>query len=660
MDIVTAKSRRPLAILAVAALALIAGAFLAPGVPFIVDGGVYLDMAASLADHHTLAVGGNGGVEGAPALTKHLTVARGTAVMPQYPSGYAFLAAPFYAAFGAHGLMLMNALAFALCIWMTRRLATILYSDDLGLLAALLFALATFAPTYMFGVWPQMLALGFYLGAITLAAESVKGDARGWRMLFLSGLVVGLGVNVRIDIFLAGIAIFFWLRLFARPKDRIAPLMLLFGAAPGFLLAAWLNDLKFGAFTPFAYGDDSGLDSAGRYLPLAAAGAALTVVLWTLNAPALFDRAISRPYRRYSFVAFGVAAIAILALTPLRDFAWRMIKGGYVLVINLQAHDAYYQEGVERNEFGQLMFWNYPKKALIQSIPWLPLSIIPIWSAIRGRAAKATTLCFLAAAAPIAFYSMNQWHGGGSYSLRYFLPALPFLAILAMNGFQTLRGSAAIKRETLLVMLFVAGSLYLGLQEFGHAQIRWLAPASLYPQWLIALALAVALAGALAMEKAAFNRTAIMISLFAFAYATALNLYEEISHERTRAEQEAMAQDISAPIPEGALVLTTLQTTLIPAEAHGAYVMAAKKRWAAAGAKAAMAFQAAGRCVYFQNSLAVSLIEDSLPAPIDMTPLWAPSVKFASDPRLAFFTLKDAPAKCRVAFLTTPLETPAP
>ena len=638
---------KPPVAFAAVAIVLAAGAFLAPGAPFIIDGGVYYDMARAMAENGALATAADSGVPGAPPLVRLLSVVHDGAVYPQYPSGYAFIAAPLYAAFGVHGLMLMNALGFALSIWLTYFIALRFYGAGVARWAAGVFAAATFAPTYAFGIWPHHLSLAFWLGAVACAviANDAPGKRAFYGMLAASGLLIGAGFNIRIDVFLAALAVFFWLRLFARPQDRLAPLALLAGMTPGLLAASLLNYEKFGALLPLSYGASKGMASLGIYLPIAAAAGAACAAMWALNVPALASACFSKTRRPWALAASGLV-IAAVAVSPLGDMLWRMIKGVYVLVVNLQAHDAYYQAGVERNEYGQLLFWGYPKKALIQSLPWMALVALPAAAAFRLRRFSALGLCALCVAAPICFYALNQWHGGGSYSMRYFLPATPFLAVLAAAGLRELVGDRPVARQTLLAAMAGASVLYLGLAEIGKASDRFLTPASLYPQWLIAAALVGAIGFYLARGGDRARAAALHLAIFALAYAATVNLYEEIVHERTRAEQSAIANDISAPLREGSLVVTPMPILLIPAEAGGVSVAAPTTHTAAAAAQAAEAFAAAGRCVYFHNSYARDLVAPHLTRGIDPSAFWAASLRFSGDPRLAFFTFADA-ADCR-------------
>ncbi len=632
-----------------AAIAIFAGAFLMPAAPFIIDGGIYYQMAQAMAEHGALFIADTGGVDSAPPLAKQLTIIHNEKVYPQYPSGYALLAAPFFKVLGVRGLIVMNALGFAASIWLTFAIGRRLYDEQIGAWSAAIFALATFAPTYAFAIWPHMVSLAFWLGAIYAAilaqATPARRDALG--LYILSGLLIGAALNIRIDAFLAALTIFFWLRIFSRPDDRLAPLALAIGAAPGLLLSAWLNQLKFGAFTPFSYGDSVGNDSLGRYAAVIALVGAAGAAAWAFNLPRLAQK--TRATRHPRIMAWLAAAglVAILALTPAGALAWRMAKGVYVLVVNLQAHDAYYQAGVERNEYGHLLFWGYPKKALLQSLPWAPLITAPALFLFRGRAVSGTSLCLLAIAGPIAFYALNQWHGGGSYSMRYFIPTLPFLAILGASGLRWLTAGAGIRRQTALIALLSACIIFAALQQVGLTQERFMTPTALYPQWLIAAALCAAICIAFSAPPGARKGfIASWAALFALGYGLAVNLYEGVVHARTLAEQRAMARDISAPIDAGALVITGMPLSFIPAEQRGVQVMTIWDKSTAGPAAAAHAFADEGRCVYFHNSYARDLAAEALGRPIDPAPLWAASRRFSGDPRLAFFVLEGARADC--------------
>ncbi|NNL90376.1 MAG: hypothetical protein HKP25_15045 [Marinicaulis sp.] len=230
-------------------------AFLAPPSPFIIDGGVYLDMARSMADHGALHIVAADAPEDAPALAKYLTHEFGGKIFPQYPSGYAILAAPFYMLFGVHGLMLLNAIGAGLSIWLTWRAAAKLYDVETARIAAALLCLATFLLNYSFSIWPHSLTLAICLAAVNFAIDGAdEKDARQRSVKFaLAGASIGVAINIRVDAILFAPILLVWMKLFARSHDRISPPAFLVGLIPGLVAASLLNDAKFGVFSPFSY-----------------------------------------------------------------------------------------------------------------------------------------------------------------------------------------------------------------------------------------------------------------------------------------------------------------------------------------------------------------------------------------------------------------------
>ncbi len=627
---------------------MLAGVFLMAPAPFIIDGGIYLDMARAMANDGSLAIAGNGGVEGAPALTKYLTHGIDGRVYPQYPSGYALLAAPFYKLMGVRGLILINAIAALASIWLTWRIAVHFYTAKIAGYAALIFALATFLLSYAFSIWPHALSLGFLLGSIYCAVTATKGKNRPRQLalMFACGLLIGAGINIRVDVILAFPIVFLWLRLFARPDDRITPGLLLVGMIPGLMLASWLNLTKFGVFSPFSYGPSVGADSIERYIPIMIAGVAFLVGVWLLNAPQIARIAMNRLGVK---ACVGVIVFAALvAVLVAGDFFWKILYGAYVLVINLQAHDAYFQEGVERNSYGQLLFWGYAKKALVQSLAFLPLVIIPAFQFIRGKNIAGTGLCLLAVAAPVVFYSMSQWHGGGSYNMRYFMPALPFIAILSAAGLHAIAAKGALPRQTTLVIIVSAAIAYFLMQTISQGSPALYAPAALYPQWMIAGVLAgLVIVFLYRSGSGRISRLAYCTSIFALSYSAFVNFSDFADDAKARAIQHAIAAAIAHDIADDALVLSRLPILLIEAEMNGAAVMIATDDNIAQSLAAAQAFERAGRCVYFHNSMIARLMAAHLPeGAIAPQPSWAGNPAYPGDPRLAFFTLTSGQSRC--------------
>lgn len=653
---IAALNRAPVIFAAIAAAAL-AGAFLAPPMPFIVDGVVYQDMARAMAEEGALHIADNAGIEGAPPLERWLGTARDGKVYPQYPSGYALIAGPFYAALGVRGLMVLNALAGALALALTWRLAMRLYADKtLAWCAVAILGGATYLSNYLFAVWPHALALAFYLGAIACAAEgAARRRARAiaaW--LGASGLLVGAGFTVRLDAILALPAILIWLRLFAAPSpadnpdappkgSRLAAGALLTGMLPGLALAAWLNWLKFENANPFTYGRTGGLADAAAYAPLLAAGALALAILWLadLKAPA---RALWR--RAPRAVTLGGALAGAGAAAAAWSVVWPALHGAWTLVFDLQAlRPDRFQAGVGYNEHGHLLFWGVAKRALIQSLPFAALAVIPVIEFFRGRNASAHALCLLAGAAPVAFYAVNEWHGGGGFNLRYFIPALPFIAVLAAFGFLVLARAPALRARVFCLACILAGALGFLAFQIANAASRgepaWSVPLELYPQSALfwALALAAAVAALWAKAGPPFRTAAALLAAFTIGYGASVNSFDKARHEKTRAVQLEMGEVIARAIPPGSLILAEYRAILLPAEAKGAHVMEVFDAARAAGVRALKAFAGAGRCVYVQGEgVRRRLLDESPDVGIAETGAFAGPERFRGEPYLVFFS----------------------
>lgn len=411
---------------------------------FTVDEGVYHMMARSMARDGSLEVW-NGYAE-TPSeelvyslLRKDLRDPSAPRLIPQYPSVYAFIAAPFYMTGGIKGLFWINLLAFFGTIWATAAIARRLYGDrSVALNAVLFLILATFSWEYAQGIWPHTLSMllvsaAVLVGLVALDRDS-PGQAAGWTVL--AGLIIGLAAGIRYDAILVAPAIALPF-LLASPA-RVRPLAgLAAGLVPGLLLLAMTNEAKFGVFSPFTYGTDSqgGATSVGGYIPLVVAGVAVIVLAW------LTTRAPVRKYlrgRTLWIAAAGIAAAAAIALIPqTRALAWRLIAGAWELVVDLRARPDIVEWGVSRTPTGGLAYGDSLKKALLQSCPWLVLLAIPIAGWLRRRD-SGTALLLLVIGAFITLYGYQRWHGGLGFNMRYFLPFLPLGAILAAHGWSEL------------------------------------------------------------------------------------------------------------------------------------------------------------------------------------------------------------------------------
>ena len=412
--------------LAVAAIVLFAFV-IDPPLPFVNDGFVYFAMVASLVDQGSLAFENGYEEFGSKSLmTFHFIPVDGR-LMPQYPSGWAFLAAPFYALGGIYGLILLNVLATLLTLWLIRAAGRILFEDDhLGLVAALLYAFATYAYDYAGAVWPHAPTVAAIVGGMVAAGLAWRRDDLRW--VLVAGLVLGFAVNLRVDAILPAAALAVWLlAVMRRPYRALA--VLLAALLPGLAVASALNYAKFGILNPISYGrTEEGatrLDFYADLLPVAVAAA--------LGSLALGLEAVRRTLARPP-VALALAAACIvvfIAVSPLRALAERLLVGAAGLVISLNFYADRGHQIFHTMPDGATWFMGWPKKALLQSLPYAAVVLYVLPGLFRGRDRAAIALCVLVALSILLPFAYAGWVGGVANHMRYLLHLVPMLLLLS-------------------------------------------------------------------------------------------------------------------------------------------------------------------------------------------------------------------------------------
>jgi 4-amino-4-deoxy-L-arabinose transferase-like glycosyltransferase len=480
-----------------AVVLLVHALVLAPAGFINTDEFVYAAMPERLLAEGSLFFGnGYGEIPSRTLELLSLTPGRG-GLTPKAPSGYAFLAAPFFALAGIRGLVLVNTLAAIGVLALTYRLARTLFDDeDMALNAALILGLTTYFADYAFAIMPHATATLFMLAAGVCAAESAKRGRGGPTRAALAGLMLGLGVNVRLDVIMLAPLLAAWLIANAPSPWRSAGALVL-GLAPGLAVAAALNEATLGTLNPLAYradwaqrSDATSLAGFGQLAPLLIAGA--------LAAGAFAFGAVRRWMLGWRGAVTCGAGLALLVALPLTSgLVLRILEGLYVLVINLQAYDprGTYSAQPVVIEGGWILFAGNVKKALFESLPYAGFLVLPLAGLFRGRDRGALALLFLVAAAWCAFFALRQWHGGQATNMRYFFPVLPLLAILAAAAWRDLKARAPTPpigpgRALLLALAGAAGlvAIWLNDKPFGlFALVGGL-------KWLLALGLAIALA----------------------------------------------------------------------------------------------------------------------------------------------------------------------
>lgn len=383
------------------------------------------------------------------------------ALYPITPPFYAALAWPFQRALGWSGLFWMNALALLAVVGLTARLAHEMFGDRrLSAVAASVLVLATYLWEYSQGAWPHLLATLAIVAALLAAwrGQRAASDAAAWRACALAGLILGVGIGVRLDVALAAPALALPFVL-AESGRRLRGLGLLLGALPPLLLLTFMNHLKFGVALPFSYGP--GVSDAGdwtRYLPVALLGGAGVLLLLGLRQPRVLE--LLRARMGTCVAVILVAAAAVVALPELREFFARLASGVTTLAVDLRSmRSDIVRPALSRSAGDGLIYYGHLKKAWLQSLPYLGLLLVPLVAAARAHRdrSRLEPLLLLPATALLVF-GYFHWDGGLSLNLRYLTPSLPCVAILVAWALREIEARRAV--PALVIGAWCAAALF--------------------------------------------------------------------------------------------------------------------------------------------------------------------------------------------------------
>jgi 4-amino-4-deoxy-L-arabinose transferase-like glycosyltransferase len=203
--------------------------------PFTSDGNTYVEMARAMLERGSWSVdNGLGLVSSRELALEHMLTIRDRLV-PKYPPFYPLIAAPFYGAFGIHGLIALNAAALAAALVLFYGLARRLFDPMPSLLAAAALSFATPLFSYAILLDPHLSAVALVLGAIAAALAGGPAHSRNAVALAAgSGALAGLATGVRLQNLVVALVVGWELWRGAERRKR-APA---FAAAYAFCLAA--------------------------------------------------------------------------------------------------------------------------------------------------------------------------------------------------------------------------------------------------------------------------------------------------------------------------------------------------------------------------------------------------------------------------------------
>lgn len=373
---------------------------------FVTDEAVYFLMVKSVAENRPLEIWNGLDEIDHPALrfTSLAVVSMGR-LYAQYPPLYAFIAYPFYVAFGFHGLFLLNLFAFSASMLLLYLIVRRVFGDRLlGAAGVVAFSLFTYSLGFSIELWPHMLSVAMVLASFYLTIGSEKRSLG----FIVAGFVSASAVGVRYQNVVFSFILFFYI-LFECGLARSG--VFLAGLSLPLALVLSINYLIFGGVT-VGY---SALDypSYWHFALLST----LFFVLWSA-----YPRLRVKFSRMRIFMFFLVIVLSMLVLLQIADSNWagkfeKSLKVVYAEVVDM---------------------WSFPlvdyfrRMSLLQAAPFLVLAFFGVIKAL-GEDKRPVFLFVVFSLAEIVFFSsIVGIYGSGTFTMRYFLESVPFLAALSL------------------------------------------------------------------------------------------------------------------------------------------------------------------------------------------------------------------------------------
>ena len=517
---------------------------------FLVDEFVYYLSAQNFADSSSWVIENGFDAFGSQNLVFFNLVAGPNGLVSQYPVGSTILGAPLVHVLGVRGLILVNAASAVGMIFLTRSVARSLFRDEVvALLATLLLVFCTYFVEFAIAIWPHALSSFLTLASIKLFLLALEAEpGRDWKLSGAAGLLIGLAFLVRTDALLIVPAFGAVAMLYCnRPVRFLAAGGI--GLFPAFAVAAWANWHKFGNANPISYGAGSGGISVSQHQGMIYLSGALLALL-VLARHVRWQSRWSKPV-----ILGGVAGLAVLwyFIPSANSILNRYAFGAYNLLADLTLTPDR-RAGVMSQGNGTVAFWGLPKKALGQSLPWLPALL---WVFLRpwgSENRRSLLFCLIALALWTMPFFLLAWHGGLGSNMRYFHSILPLIAILgalAITQISTIAVSALrplISGYALGIAAILVWTMFAPTGLFGAHQVL-----STYVLLLVTITLlVVSISGATspAVAKLAVGTIAVGLGV-----STALGLIQDLSLSQLHRNENRWINDALAGLPTPSLII---------------------------------------------------------------------------------------------------------
>jgi hypothetical protein len=451
-------------------------------------------------------------------------------IYPQYPAGYAFVTLPLFLAYGKAGLFAVNSLCFGAILWLVYRIQMLLFTARFSAWAAVaMTAFGGYMWVYSHAIAPHLLQVSILLGAAYLMLQAFMGQSKcSARSYVFAGLLFGLALTVRYDSLFA-LPMLLLPLVFANPVRWRALALIMPGIALALAFLSITNFLKFGSYMPFTY-DSTNLAGHANFKPIYVymmlAGAAFLAVIWAATRLKAKDKL---PPAKPLFLIGTAFFSIVVALLP--DWIVTFLYGLNLTVVDYASLplDAKISDSATRTEGGGFLYLGEYKRALLQSAPFIALlGLLLLQPKLKIPSREWVWLVWLALVPTvfIFFFSLLRWDGGFAYHMRYYIPTLPFFAMIAAQALWRFVQAANFERSQWTSPIIVGVALSIGavLYADGAPEVtrEWMLLQ--LPLWLW---MAVLVAGAMAFYDGAgpfIRQLAMMVFGFCITWGGASSM----------------------------------------------------------------------------------------------------------------------------------------
>ena len=543
----------------VLAILIALGAYYASVGTFNIDEIIYLKAVDAFYSHHYLIVNNGYDIFKSASLKLAWLVVGPHGLTPQYPAGTAILGGLLYGLLGDHSLIVWNALASIVTLFVVRSLAREIYGDDsVAWWAVLILAVATYWSGYSVGHWPHSISVFFSCAAMLCMWRAIFVGYRVKMLAFTAGICVGFGLLFRLDDVLILPSLVVITILYARQR-----IIFLFwgvvGVLPGLVAMSLINYYKFGTFNPISYGGNE-MEGGNHSLENMVLLVGLTLALCAWVAFRNASKGWKLPgSQRYAIILPLILLLIVVLVPDARNLLLQYARGFYGMVIDIRVvRDPWVPQELGPNN--TMLFAGYPKMAWAQSLPWLGMLLFYVGSQKSVADKRALTFCLLPTFFLTFPFILHQWHGGAAPDMRYFLPAVPLLAILAARIWTVLLARGSKPRDIFYwalagVILLILGILgWLAMNQ--SSPLPWIL--QVLPIYVLMLtAVSCLLAGWLYSKNILWVRLGTLCSAGALTLASIISVADISYVQATRAIRYSISKSYEKMLPTHSLLVVT-------------------------------------------------------------------------------------------------------